>query len=417
MIRRGLALVAALAALVAIAAVSAGTTQAVFSSESSNVATFSAAAGPGGPCLPYTPNFLTGIEHQMDTTAGGGLWSAGVSSGAGAVDTTIKRSGNASLRLSPAPGPVYRGRLYNGLGITTMVMSFAIRLDTLPAADVYELAGVSTIAATSNYVSLRYIAASNKFAIGFPTEDILSTSTVDAGKWYLIDLRLDVSTTTHTLDWRVDGVPQTGSTRTDVASSMYAAGVGTGVAGTFTANYDDIVFSTVSANFPIGSARILAVAPDGMGTSVGASDFVDDDSTAIDAASAFRLVDVPAGTGTTHIRQTATAAGSYVEVTMGDTAEPCVRAAYGLVVYDPLNTNQINHGRTVAVDGATESVIHDGAMRANNTFMNPKSGPLTAASGTWSPAALNGLVLRIGYSTDANPQPRWHSLVVEYDAG
>ncbi|HEX7168273.1 MAG TPA: hypothetical protein VF230_14940 [Acidimicrobiales bacterium] len=418
MIRRALACVAVLAAVAVVATVSAETTRAAFSDETTNVSTFSAASSfGGGPCSPYTHNWMTGMEHQYDTTAGGGIWSDGVSSGAAVVDTAVKRSGAASIKLSPNSSPVYRGRLYNGFGYPTIVMSFAMRFDTLPAADVYELAGVTTVAATANYVSLRYIAATNQFSVGFPAEDVLSNINVEAGKWYTVDLKVDVGTTTHRIDWRLNGVAQTGTTRTDATTSLYGAGIGTGVSGIFTANYDDIVFSTTAADYPIGNVRILALQPDGLGTSSGAGSFVDDDATAIDATSALRLADVPAGSGTTHIRQTAVGATSYVEVTMDDTTESCVRGAHGMVVYDPLNTNQGNHGKTVAVDGTTESVVHDGAMRANNTFMNPKSAPLTAAGGAWTPAALNGLRFRIGYSTDANPQPRWHSLVVEYDAG
>lgn len=395
-----------------------GTTHASFSAVTSNGSTFSAAASfGGGACTAYTLDWLTGMEHGMDTTAGGGIWSASVMVGAGTVDTTVKRSGERSLRLAPSASTAHRGRLYNGFGYTDIVTRFAIRLETLPAADVPELAGMTTSAnMTPPYLSVGYTASTNRFNIGFPGQDVAASTAVQAGTWHVIDVKMDVSGATHRADWRVDGVTQTAATSAAAATALSAIYWGGSVAATFTANYDDIAVSMTGSDYPLGSGRVLALRPNGMGTSVGAANFQDSDGTAIDSTSWSRVADGVMGGDATYIAQTAVSGTSYVELTLEDTTETCVRAALGRIVYDPQSTNQNNNGTTRVVDGTTESVVHSGIMAANNALMNPKVGVLTPASPPWTPAALNGALFRIGYSGDITPNPRWQALMVEYEA-
>jgi hypothetical protein len=407
----------AVAALAVPAWLSRDTTGAAFSSVTDNVSSFSAAAS-FAPCTAYTPNWLTGMEHGMDTTAGGGVWSASVTGGTATVDTTVKRSGARSLRLAPAAATAYRGKLYNGFGFTTIVTRFAIRLETLPAANVTELAGMTTVASSAPpYLSVGYVAATNRLSVGFSGQAATAASTtVQAGTWYVVDLKLDVSGATHRADWRVDGVAQTQVTKAAAATSIYQVHWGSSVAATFTANYDDMAVSTTAADYPLGSGRVLALRPDGMGTSVGAANFVDDDGTAVDSTSWTRLADAVMGGDALHVDQSVSSATSYVELTMENTTETCVRAVLGRMVFDPQSTNQADNGKASVFDGTTETVVYSGSMTANNAFMNPKAVPVTAASPPWTPTALNGLVFRIGYSTDVAPRPRWQALMVEYES-
>jgi hypothetical protein len=41
------------------------------------------------------------------------------------------------------------------------------------------------------------------------------------------------------------------------------------------------------------------------------------------------------------------------------------------------------------------------------------SAIVTPASAAWTQAAVNGLVTRIGYASDANPDPYWDGLMLE----
>jgi hypothetical protein len=42
-----------------------------------------------------------------------------------------------------------------------------------------------------------------------------------------------------------------------------------------------------------------------------------------------------------------------------------------------------------------------------------KSAIVTPAAGMWGRSAINGLVARVGYSTDSSPNPFWDSIMVE----
>ena len=42
-----------------------------------------------------------------------------------------------------------------------------------------------------------------------------------------------------------------------------------------------------------------------------------------------------------------------------------------------------------------------------------KSTVVTPGAGVWSQAAVNGLVARVGYSTDSSPNSYWDSIVLE----
>src|SRR4029077_17395457 len=42
-----------------------------------------------------------------------------------------------------------------------------------------------------------------------------------------------------------------------------------------------------------------------------------------------------------------------------------------------------------------------------------KSAVVTPAASPWTQSAVNGLVARVGYSTDSNPNPYWDAIVLE----
>lgn len=76
------------------------------------------------------------------------------------------RSGTYSLELAPAGAAAFRGRIQMMSGVE--VIRFAIRFDSLPAADVSELAGFTLSPdgpTTGCHLALRYRAATKKFAL------------------------------------------------------------------------------------------------------------------------------------------------------------------------------------------------------------------------------------------------------------
>lgn len=364
------------------------------------------------PTSPSSLTWVNGMENAPITQTTWG-WAGGSSS----YDTAVKRNGTYSLKLAPTNATAYRG-FAGAASANAIIARFAVRLNGLPTGDTM-LAGLSDAGhhlSNLGWLSLRYVAASQKFSLGFTGgPSVSSASTVEPGTWYVVQIRLDPRTTTHTADWRINDVAQTSTSFGAAASSGTSFVVGSTAAATFNANYDDMVVSATAADYPIGDGKVLPLRLDGMGTSVGATNFLNDDGTAIDATTWSRLDEIPFGGGTDHVKQTVNSGTSYVEMTLEDTTEPCVRGVFARMAYDPQATNQANNGKTVIVDGGVERTVHSGSMSGTISNMQGREAAIPSAS-TWSPATLNALKARIGYSTDASPNPRWHALALEYDA-
>jgi hypothetical protein len=355
--------------------------------------------------------WLTGMELAPTTQT---AW--GWTSGSASYDTAVTRNGAYSLKLAPTSAAAYRGAAVSTTS-AALVARFAIRLTALPTADT-QLAMLSDQAHFSNlgYLSFRYLTATQKFALGFTGgATISSTSTVQAGSWYVVQIRFDPRTTTHTADWRINDVAQTSTSVSGTATSANSFVLGSTAAATFSANYDDLAVSATATDYPFGDGKALPLQLDGMGTSVGAGNFLNDDGTAIGATSWSRLDEIPFGGGTDYVKQTVASSTSYVEMTLEDTTETCVRGVYARMAYDPQNSSAANNGKTVIADGAIERTVYSGAMNGTISNMQGREAAIPPTGVTWTAAALNALKARIGYSTDVAPTPMWHALSLEYE--
>ena len=209
----------------------------------------------------------------------------------------------------------------------------------------------------------------------------------------------------------VDGVAQTQVSRAATATTANGFGMGaTANASVYTANYDDIVVTNQSSAYPVGDGRVVRLLPDSMGTSSGATNFRNNDGTAIDATSWQRL-DEPTMTSTAdYVRQQANSATSVLEFGFQDTAEICIRDVSAVLSYHAAG-NSADNGKTSVFDGAAESVLFSGDM--SQAALQYKSAVVTPAASPWTQAAVDGLVARVGYSTDSNPNPYWDAIVLE----
>jgi hypothetical protein len=384
-------------------------------------ATYSTACPASYP----TATWLSGAEHG----SAGGMWTSARGT-APVADTSVVRSGAYSLKVATAGTNQYRGGIMKDPGSVTyakvMVARFAIRFDTLPTGDVTELFGAYSSSSTNTNGStlrLGYKASTQRLTLRVrSTTNVLSTPAeasvpVTAGTWHVIDVRYDLRATPHTADWRIDGVAQTPTSVASAASNVMSYFWGTWqTTDTYTAFYDDmLVTQDNTAHYPLQDSRVYGLRPDGMGTSVGTANFVNNDGSALGASSWTRLDDLPMEGNADHVRQTATSTTSYAELTFDDTTQSCVGAVLARVSWETPNSTNANHGKTSIFDGATESVVWSATMSGTGTVMRYVDGVVTPASARWTPAALNGLRGRIGYSSDAAPAPQWHALHVEYD--
>jgi hypothetical protein len=390
--------------------------------------------------------WMTGLEHGVASTISGQPFVYGSNGGLpGGADSTIQHAGSYSLRLASNGSAIsYRDRVLPTAPTGMLVERFYIRLDSPPpTSNVRELAAVySTSHTTKNSSSPRYAAhlgykaSSGKLTMELNTQNpgtpVEATVPMTPLAWHLVEIRYDVasgapygSTTTHKVDWSIDGVPQTQVTLGSVPSTFINEITwGTTFTGdAFAANYDDLMLSQTAGDYPLGGGRILRLGPnDSNGPHSGVQNFKDvDNGVASDIGPTTwqGLTDVPFSVPGRHIAQIANSSASYVQLGFDDTAEPCIRAVSGWVAWDPQNTKFDNNGTTKVVDGSIASVIWSGYMSYTSTqpwIRTAMVSPPTDTGVGWTPDRVNGLVARVGYSTDTSPRPWWDALMLEYEA-
>jgi len=396
--RFGLLFVAA----AALAATVAGITYSAFSSTTSNPSSsFSASSNF---CTRTSAVWLTGFEHGAVSTAGGGVFNA--LTGAPTADSATFRNGLYSLRINDAAAGSTINALKTFTATNVVVARFAVRLSALPAVSsslVYVDSGTDLV--------FGYDQPSQKLSLTLGASTATSATTVSAATWYVIDLRYDLRASPHVGDWRVNGVAQTQVTRAAAASTATGFGLGaTTNPSIYTANFDDVLVANQLKAYPIGNGKVVRLIPDGVGTHNTPGDFRDDDNTAIDAASWQRIDEVPLTSVADYVLQLNNSATSYLEFTFGNTAETCIREISAVVAYHSA-TNTANNGKTSIFDGTSESIVFSGDM--SNTAIQYESAIVTPRAAPWTQAAVNGLVTRVGYASDANPDPYWDALVLE----
>jgi signal peptidase len=331
------------------------------------------------------------------------------------ADSAVKRYGTYSLKINAnnlATNAWSIAQANSNVG----VMHFAVRLASLPSSDV-QLAQIGPT--SGNVLSFGYQAATQKLGIQFTGGAVGSaSSTVIAGQWYVIDIKVDMtSTTLWSASWQLNGAAQTGATRSATAQGL--AGytyLGSTFAATYTANYDDVALSFTGADYPLRDAKVLLAKPSVMGTNNTPTNFQNNDNTAINANSYLRVDDIPMSASTDFVKQVTLSSSSYIEFGFENTAETCVSLVQGTLMYDPQNSSLAANGKTSIFSGATERVIYSGSMTGTTTTQYIISSMAAPPGTTWSPTLLNALLMRIGYSTDATPNPRWDALAIEYAA-
>jgi chitodextrinase len=364
----------------------------------------SAATLTAGQCGRSSAVWLTGMEHGVVSTAGGGIFST--LTGVPTADNTIARTGAYSLQIADASASsaVRALRTFTASGV--VVTRFAVRLSAPPSV-------TSNLAYIDSGTDLvfRYNATSQRFELVLGTSIATATTTVSPATWYLIDLRYNLSANLNLGDWRVNGVTQTQVSRSATPATANGFGMGaTENPSVYTANYDDIVVSSQPTAYPLEDSRIVGLVPNSMGTSAGTGNFQNNDGTAIGANSWQRIDEAPMTSNADYVRQQANSGTSFLEFGLEDTPETCIRDISAVLGYHAARSAADN-GKTSIFDGATETVIFSGDM--SQTALQYKSAIVTPAAATWSQAALSGLVARVGYSTDSSPNPYWDSIIAE----
>jgi hypothetical protein len=387
--------------LLSVTALIAGTTYGAFSSTTSNSAN-SFQASSIFPCGSIAPLWMNGFEHGYVSASGSNQFSS-ITPGLGtiAADFSVKRSGGYSLQIADS-SVLGASNAQFALSGSTVVTRFAIRL-----ASVSGSVSLAFITAGTNLV---FGYSGGKFELTSGSTTVPSTTNVSTGTWYFIDLQARFGSNPNTADWKINGVEQPSLSSAVASSTASAIGWGsTSILQQYTANYDDILVSLNSSDYPFGDGKILRLGP--VATTYPVTEFQDQDSTPLDANSFGNLDELPMTTTADYIKQVTTGATSYVQVDFSNPGE-CVKAVFATLAYANANTGS-NNGKTSIFDGGAERVVYTGAMNA--TAMTYRTTYITPASPPWTQTSIDGVVARIGYSTDVTQPPRWQALGLEYE--
>lgn len=354
--------------------------------------------------------WCSGIEYGVNPTASGaGLWDE--IGGSPTASTTVKHSGTYSLKINPSSGVAYVGRYYTA-GIFVMVAYFYF--STLPNTTT-DLMGV--YGNDGEFNAIIYDSSDGKFhaASSAGGSDAVGPS-VSTGVWYRIDTKSVFNSTTHTVDWKVNGAAQTQFTfasRTNENAVAYYLGS----SGSCSTNYyiDDIAVSVTSGDFPIGPGVVYGISPSADGTHNAGTNIMErQDGQDIGAVTAYDLINsVPIGNTSTYIRQLDNGTGNYAEVQLADISANVhsVVGAHAVMAYYSASTSA-NSAQARVRDGAgAETTIYNGDMSESSVFY--KSIQVTTPAAGWSTTTVNALRIRCGYASDANPDPYWVDFMVE----
>lgn len=361
---------------------------------------------------------IDGFEFQVLSTArhsGAPRLYDVISSTGAAITTSLSNNGAACLSLSPTDTTSCKVER-TLTPQTAAVVSFAIRFAGLPVTDTFlSLAYMGT-------ARIEFDGATRRFALRFGdhTKTIFGPATLAANRWYLIDWKVDVSAAIWTQTGQVDGSGSATNTYNNLAAStLTVARLGTNdnTGPAATVYYDDWVYGHTLADYPIGRHQVLLLKPNGDGTHNAGTNTVEDQAGVdIGAAAAWSLINEIPPESSTYVRQVAIGAGNYAEVTFDD---PTFSGIIGVEAYQAsfssgTATNAAT-SRIVASDGSTLANVFSGDMSDSALCYTSKIIPDPGGDG-WTAAELSGIKGQVGFATDATPNPRWATLVLQYVA-
>jgi hypothetical protein len=351
----------------------------------------------------------TGELFTTVSTAGGTptAQTGTVRSGTYAMQVNKSSAGSSKIDFDQTGGATDKG-----------VMRFAIRFSSMPGA-VVDLARVKATAGTN--ATFR-VTNTDVFRVGVGGQTVDSSTTLVAGRWYLIDIRFDPTVANaRTIEWYIDGVLQPQATGTTVEAASTISGFQLGsptVADVVNVFYDDWACSLTSADFPIGDGRVYKLSPssDGTHNTGSAGNFTNAAGTNITNATtdAYTYVDEVVPDSADRIEQRLDTSGSlYVEVNFADLDAGMVNGVRAWLGYHGAGTGGNALETRIRDAAGQETTLFSGAY--NVTSIAYKGVMVTAPAAGWSNTTVNGLKARFGYGTDVTPDGYCDWLMLEVD--
>ena len=293
----------------------------------------------------------------------------------------------------------------------TYVTSFYFKVAAAPAGNSNMMMAITT---TNGTVRMN---ATGTIAINWGATTAATTTTYDDDAWHRVDWKVDTTANPHTQSATIDGVDSIGPiTVANAAADITTIRVGSSVAGDdLTCIYDDWVCSATLADYPLGEYVIKALVPTGDGTHNAGTNTIEDNAGAdINGTSvtAYPLVDEWPPNTTDYVMQSATGAGNYAEVTFDDVTGS-IDCVVGLAAIWSAGTG-VNNGTVRIVDSTPATLIDIYSGDQSDTALRYQAATVPAPGGTWSADEVNGLVARMGFSTDVVDVPRWSAIMIQY---
>ena len=242
---------------------------------------------------PIATKFLTGFEHGFvgtAATAGLGLFDT-VTAGCTA-STSAPRNGAYCLHVV-APANTAARVTKAIISQTKLVTRFGVKVTARPSTGTVKLMHSQgfTVSISSAGVLSAQLATTGAAQTG---------PTIDTTSWHWIELQGD--TAAGTLDWKVDGVPQTRATGTGSAVTIVGLGTDLATQPAFTADYDDWIIGqwANAATDWYGDGKVLAQLAGLDGTHSSITSLSPGDAGTVysgTVTTAYTMVDDPPGTG------------------------------------------------------------------------------------------------------------------------
>lgn len=369
-----------------------------------------------------TPVYITGFECGCNPTTNGlGLWDA--VNGSPVVDSSIKRTGDYSLKIvAPGGGTAYFCRKNYGTQqkVGSGTFYFYIPTGGLPSANTV-LAGFTFTTATVAAGIRVTTGGTIGVQVGGGTVGGNASFSLDA--WHRIDFKIDVTASTWTLDWSLDGATQTQGTLTgqSTTDSIRAFRFGSNnTTATYTIYFDDAMFTESSGDYPIGNLAVERLVPSADGThNAGTNTMEAQDGTDIGSTPAYNKLNSVPTSSTTYVRQVTIGTGNYAEVEFNDlvASASTIHGASAILAYSSETTSANKGGCIISKDAfSTKTVVWGEAGALQDYSDGNTSNPYwktAIVAGVTDLTTVNALKARIGYSDDVTPNPYWLDMMVE----
>lgn len=374
-----------------------------------------------------TLTIIEGFEMQS-LSNNGALWSGSPPSTC-TIDTTVARTGAASLKVAMDAVTVSNVQRNVPTAATVLVGSVYFRVVSAPSVTSNVLVGLGP--------------ASNKPLFQVDTGGIIQSGiggingpNIADGLWHKLDFRF-TSDTTHSVEWYVDGRQQTtGSIGAQTSTAMTSIQFGSAnAAHTATIWFDDFILSNTSADYPLlpsafgevaDGYSVRQIVPNADGTHNAGTNVMErqSDGADIGVVTAWDMLDEwPAVTTTSDtINQAVIGTTNYAEVSFPNTvaADKSIWGASGCLAYSAVTTTACTGSTLMSFDGfATELSVYGTStvpVDMSETSLFFKNTPFAAPGGGWLTSTIDAATCRIGYSGDATPDPLWNAVAIQYVA-